>query len=186
MSDLGIVFGALRFAAERHGGQTRKDQGTPYLHHLVEVVHELAGTGGVEDVHVLVAGALHDLLEDTEVGADELERRFGMEVRLLVEEVSDDPRLPKAERMRLQVINAPGLSSGAKILKVADKISNVREVAGRIPPGWSVERCREYLDWTERVIGGCRGVNPRLEERYDRVLAEGRARLEELSGSGGG
>jgi guanosine-3',5'-bis(diphosphate) 3'-pyrophosphohydrolase len=59
-------------------------------------------------------------------------------------------------------------------VKLGDKISNVRYVAHYPPESWSVERRRQYLDWTEQVIAGLRGVNPALEARYDEALAEAR------------
>jgi guanosine-3',5'-bis(diphosphate) 3'-pyrophosphohydrolase len=96
-----------------------------------------------------------------------------------VAEVTDDKRLPKAERKALQVEHAPGLTERAKRVKIADKISNVRAIAATPPAGWSLERRREYLDWSERVVAGCRGASPALEAVFDRVLAESRLALAE-------
>jgi guanosine-3',5'-bis(diphosphate) 3'-pyrophosphohydrolase len=92
-------------------------------------------------------------------------------------EVTDDKSLPKAERKRLQVVNAPHKSRAARQIKLADKANNVRDLTLTPPASWSLERKREYLDWTEQVVNGLRGPNPELEAYYDQILAEGRARL---------
>ena len=125
----------------------------------------------------LVAAILHDTVEDTRTTKDELEERFGPEVRDLVMEVTDDKKLPKAERKRLQIEHAPLRSAGAKLIKLGDKIANIRDVAADPPADWSTERRREYLDWTEEVVRGCRGTNAALERCYDEALREARARV---------
>ena len=129
------------------------------------------------DLAVLSAAVLHDTLEDTETTPAELEERFGPEVRALVEEMTDDKSLPKLERKRLQVEHAPGVSDKAKLIKLADKIANVRDVCTTPPSDWNLERRREYLEWTQAVLAGCRGVNPGLETCYDESVAEGRRKL---------
>ena len=138
----------------------------------------LATRGRVTDLATLVAAILHDTIEDTETTPKELEENFGLEVRALVLEVTDDKQLPKAERKRLQVEHAGLLSANAKMIKLGDKIVNVRDVTATPPVKWSVARRREYLDWTEQVVRGCRGANPGLERYYDEVLQAGRVALE--------
>jgi (p)ppGpp synthase/HD superfamily hydrolase len=134
----------------------------------------LATLGGVGDVATLMAAVLHDTIEDTDTTAEELAGEFGDAVSALVVEMSDDRRLPQDERKRLQVQHAPTASAAAKMIKLADKICNVRDVTASPPAGWDIERRREYLDWSERVIAGCRGCNAALEARYDEVLRDGR------------
>lgn len=176
--DVALLFDALRFAAGKHRDQRRKDHhASPYINHPIEVASVLATAGGVSDVATLAAAVLHDTIEDTQTTAEELEERFGREVRLLVEELTDDKRLPKEERKRLQILHAAGASHRAKLVKLADKICNVRDVTHQPPAGWSDERRREYLDWTEQVVAGCRGASAALERLYDRSLAEGRTAL---------
>ena len=96
-----------------------------------------------------------------------------------MEEVSDDKSLPWEERKRLQIEKAPGLSLGARMIKIADKICNVRDVTLSPPEDWSRERREAYIGWTEQVVAGCRGTNPSLERLYDEVLEQGRKALEE-------
>lgn len=138
---------------------------------------------GVDDLVALQAALLHDTIEDTETTADELSRQFGPEVRAVVQEVSDDKSLPKERRKQLQIEHAPSLSVRAKLLKIGDKICNVLDVANNPPAGWSLARRREYLDWTEAVVEGCRGVNRGLEACYDQALAEARTAIDAASRS---
>jgi (p)ppGpp synthase/HD superfamily hydrolase len=169
---------ALRFAALKHRNQRRKgEEGSPYLHHCIEVADALASLGGVEDPDVLAAAVLHDTLEDTDTTPEELERRFGPRVRRIVEEVSDDRALTRDRQRALQIEKAPTLSGEAKLIKLADKICNVGDVAHAPPLGWSLERRAEYVEWTAQVVDGCRGTNPDLERRYDDLLAEARRAL---------
>jgi guanosine-3',5'-bis(diphosphate) 3'-pyrophosphohydrolase len=159
--------------------QRRKDtDASPYINHAIEVAELLAAVGGVTDLELLQAAVLHDTLEDTQTSRDELQAQFGLKVRSLVEEVTDDKRLPHTERKRLQVEHAPSLSDQAKELKVADKICNVRDLGRSAPKGWSLERCLEYLDWAERVVGGCRGVNAALDASFDAALLQSRRGFE--------
>jgi guanosine-3',5'-bis(diphosphate) 3'-pyrophosphohydrolase len=178
MSDTARLLQALHFSAEKHRHQRRKDRlSSPYINHPIEVTTVLATVGGVTDLETLVAAVLHDTIEDTATTGDELERRFGRAVRRLVEEVTDDKRLPKAERKRLQIVHARGASHRAKLIKLGDKICNVRDVTHAPPDGWDVQRRREYLEWTEQVVEGCRGASASLERCYDQALREGRKAL---------
>ena len=174
-ADPATLLRAARFAAEKHREQRRKDaEASPYINHPLGVAGVLAIEGGVVEETLLVAALLHDTVEDTETSLPEIEEVFGSRVRRLVEEVTDDASLPKTTRKQLQVEHAPRLSSSAKQLKIADKICNVRDIAERPPAEWSQQRKTEYLEWTEQVIAGCRGVNKKLDAVYDAVLVAAR------------
>jgi (p)ppGpp synthase/HD superfamily hydrolase len=169
---------AIRFAAEQHRTQRRKDpEALPYINHVIEVAYLLATTGGVTDLELLQAAILHDTLEDTNTSSEQLEEHFGPAVRSLVEEVTDDDSLPKAEQKRLQAEHAPKLSNRAKLLKLADKISNIGDLGRGVPREWSLQRCLDYIDWGEQVVDGCRGVNAALEAAFDEVVAKSRGLL---------
>ena len=173
------LLAALHFAADKHRDHRRKDpDATPYINHPIEVAEVLVRVGGVEDPELLQAAILHDTIEDTDTTAEELERAFGVGVRRIVEEVTDDKRLPKLERKRLQIEHSPGMSASAKQLKIADKICNVRDVGTSPPSGWPNARRVEYLAWSQSVVDGCRHVNAALEREFDHVLAKGRTKLE--------
>jgi guanosine-3',5'-bis(diphosphate) 3'-pyrophosphohydrolase len=177
-SDVTTLLRAAAFAAEKHRHQRRKDaEGSPFINHPLAVATVLAVEGGVTDEAVLVAALLHDTVEDTETTFEELEATFGTTVRCLVAEVTDDTSLVKRARKQLQIEHAPGSSDAAKQLKIADKICNVRDIATKPPAGWSGQRKAEYLDWTCRVVAGCRGVNPALDAACDAALAEARGVL---------
>ena len=141
----------------------------------------IATRGGISHLPTLIAAILHDTIEDTQTSPEELEARFGPEVRALVLEVTDDKQLPKEERKRLQIEHAHLQSEKAKVIKLGDKIANVRDVTASPPADWNPQRRREYLDWTEQVVRGCRGCNPGLENYYDEVLLAGHLALEARS-----
>jgi GTP diphosphokinase / guanosine-3',5'-bis(diphosphate) 3'-diphosphatase len=179
MTDGTRLLGAIRFAAEKHRTQKRKDvDASPYVNHTIEVAETIARIGLVTDDDVLLAAVLHDTLEDTETTRAELAARFGEIVAGLVAEVSDDKSLPKERRKELQILHAPSLSTGAKLIKLGDKISNVWDVANAPPADWSKERRRDYFDWSRKVVAGCRGVNRELEAEFDRVVARAEAKLD--------
>ncbi len=172
---MGAVLKALKFSAHKHRGQRRKDaEASPYINHPIEMAEILACVGGVADAVTLQGAILHDTLEDTQTTPEEVEAEFGSEVRHLVEEVSDDKSLPKEDRKRLQIERAPYLSLRAREVEIADKICNIQDVTYSPPRNWNWKRRQEYLDWTERVVAGCRGCNERLEKYYDEKLREGR------------
>jgi len=168
----GILLRALRFAAEKHSHQRRKDaHASPYINHPIQVAETLWIIGGVRDYVLIAAALLHDTLEDTETTPDEIKQLFGQEILHLVQEVTDDQSLPKLERKRLQIQHAPSISPAAKQLKLADKICNVSDIINSPPQTWSWQRRWDYLTWSEQVIAGLRGVNPALEIHFDHLLA---------------
>jgi GTP diphosphokinase / guanosine-3',5'-bis(diphosphate) 3'-diphosphatase len=97
---------------------------------------------------------------------------FGARIARIVAEVTDDKTLPKAERKRLQIEHAPSLSREAKLVKLADKLVNLRDVAERPPAKWDLARRREYFDWAKRVVDGMRGTHSRLEAAFDAAYAK--------------
>ncbi|MCV6637624.1 HD domain-containing protein [Candidatus Albibeggiatoa sp. nov. NOAA] len=171
---------ALEFAAHKHCDQKRRDAGqTPYINHPIQVANILWQIGQVQDENVLSAALLHDTLEDTDTQPEELEKAFSQDILTLVQEVSDDKSLPKAERKRLQIVHAATISSQAKLIKLADKIANIQDIGQAPPTGWSLERRLEYLDWSEKVIQALRGVNPALEAHFDKSLSAVREQLQD-------
>lgn len=169
---------AAHFAAGKHRSQRRKNtDADPYINHPIAVANLLAGFAGVTDLPVLQAALLHDTIEDTETTPAEIEQLFGREVLSIVQEVTDDKSLPQAQRKRLQIEHAPHLSRSAKLIKLADKISNLRELTERDPAEWPVQRKREYLEWAEKVVAGLRGSHLDLERLFDQTVQEKRGLL---------
>ncbi len=164
---------AIAFAADKHRDQRRKyANASPYINHPIALANVLANEGGVTEETVLIAAILHDTIEDTETTADELRRHFGDAITAIVLEVSDDKSLPKAERKRLQVEHAAHISREAQLVKLADKICNLRDIATSPPAQWPLERKQAYFDWAEAVVDGLRGVHPALEQAFDEALGK--------------
>ena len=163
---------AITFAADKHRQQRRKDaDASPYINHPIAVAAVLAIEGDVTDRATLVAAILHDTVEDTQTTFQELSGQFGEDVSNLVREVTDDKSLDKALRKRLQIEHAAKSSDKAKQIKLADKICNIRDITSAPPADWPVQRRIDYLDWSQIVVSGCRGVNERLEQAFDRAVA---------------
>lgn len=159
------------FAAIKHRNQRRKDKNeTPYINHPVGVAKILAVEGGITDPVVLQAALLHDTVEDTETSFEEIEKEFGKEVRDIVAEVTDDKSLPKMERKHLQIKHAPHKSRKAKLVKLADKLYNLRDLEKETPQGWTETRVQEYFQWASQVVRGLRGTNENIEKELDKIF----------------
>lgn len=168
--DTGLVLKAMAFAALKHRDQQRKDaDASPYINHPIALADVLWHEGDVRDAIVIAAALLHDTIEDTKTTAAELRRLFGAKVAGIVGEVTDDKKLPKERRKELQLEHAAHISHSAKLVKLADKICNLRDILESPPKDWRVERQREYFEWAKRVIDPMRGVNPKLERRFDQL-----------------
>lgn len=159
---------AYVFTVQMHGTQKRAS-GDPYFSHPVEVAGLM--TELKMDADTIITALLHDTVEDTETTLAEIEARFGGEVAGIVAEVTDDKNLPKPARKELQVTRAAHKSPGAKLVKLADKIANLRDLAASPPADWPAERRAEYVRWSARVVEGLRGSNPALEAAFDAAHA---------------
>jgi guanosine-3',5'-bis(diphosphate) 3'-pyrophosphohydrolase len=177
MTLFATVADALDFAAGKHAGQLRKDEQSPYINHVIAVVRILAVEGRVSEETVLAAAALHDTVEDTATTFEEIDRRFGPVVASFVREMTDDKSLPKQVRKDLQVEHARTASIGAKQIKIADKVANIRDIVTLPPVNWPLARKIEYFAWAEQVVAGCRGVNERLDKTFDAAAMEARRRV---------
>jgi guanosine-3',5'-bis(diphosphate) 3'-pyrophosphohydrolase len=173
-SGIGLVIKATRFAADRHRKQRRKDaEASPYINHPIALADVLANEAGITDPAVICGALLHDTIEDTQTTAEELRAEFGEEITAIVLDVTDDKSIKdKARRKELQVEHAPHISPKAKLVKLADKICNLRDIAYSPPSNWSRERKAEYFDWAARVIAGVRGTHPQLEAIFDTAFAQ--------------
>lgn len=163
---------ALAFAAHKHRAQRRKDvEASPYINHPIALARTLAVEGGVTDTRTLIAALLHDTVEDTDTTFEEIGVMFGKKVADVVREVTDDERLPKPERKRLQIEHAPHMSKRAALVKLADKTSNLRDVASNPPRGWPLQRRREYFEWAKAVVDALPPVNRRLRAAFDEAYS---------------
>jgi guanosine-3',5'-bis(diphosphate) 3'-pyrophosphohydrolase len=172
-SGLALLLKALAFAARKHRDQRRKDaEASPYINHPIALADVLVNEAGVTDVEVLCAALLHDTIEDTETTPEELEREFGRRIADIVIELTDNKMLKKRTRKRMQIAHAASASRQAKLVKLADKICNLRDVNARPPASWYLERRREYFDWAKTVVDRLRGADARLEAAFDRAYAQ--------------
>ncbi|HEX3441094.1 MAG TPA: HD domain-containing protein [Pseudolabrys sp.] len=167
-----LLIEAISFAAEKHRNQRRKDaSASPYINHPIALADVLANEGHVTDIDVLCAAVLHDTIEDTETTFAELENRFGPRIASIVVEVTDDKSLPKQVRKQLQIEHAARASREAKLVKLADKICNLRDILNAPPADWPAERKQAYFDWAAQVVANIRGIHPGLEAAFDELYA---------------
>lgn len=176
-----MLLRAALFAARVHATHRRKGAaGEPYVNHVLEVAQILAESGAPPEA--LVAGLLHDTVEDSDKDPDpithaRLVAEFGEAVAAIVAEATDDKSLPKETRKALQVKHAPAKSEAAKMLKLADKISNLRAISASPPAAWEHARRVEYVGWAGRVAVGLKGANPVLDALFDATYRDAVARL---------
>ena len=163
---------AAHFAGRAHKDQQRKGiDAEPYVNHLLEVAELVAHAEVPGDVEVVIAALLHDTVEDVGVTEGQLVAEFGARVAALVMAVTDDKSLPKDRRKWLQIEHAPHLPRDAKLIKLADKTSNLRALVRTPPAGWTRKRLHHYVQWAKAVVDACGPVDPRLE----RLFAEAHA-----------
>lgn len=162
---------ALVYAAEKHNGQRRRDSsGSPHLKHVTQVV-ELLVRAGVSDPDTLVAACVHDVLRDTPADEAEVIERFGDDVTEIVRELTDDPDLSRLDRQeqlpqRVQEYHGP-----ARLIKLAEKISKLKDLNDESPIGWSRQRRRDYYDWAAGVTAPLKGDNAVLDGLLEEALA---------------
>jgi len=166
------ILEAARFAAEKHAHQKRKGEaGEPYVNHLLEVAELISGSSDLLDANLVIAGLLHDTVEDVGVTFADLEKKFGPDVSSLVAEVTDDKSLPREVRKALQIQTAPKKTPRAQVIKLADKISNLRALLESPPTDWSAERRRQYFEWARQVVGALSAPNGVLKAEFEKTCA---------------
>jgi (p)ppGpp synthase/HD superfamily hydrolase len=136
-----IISDALRFAARKHAGQVRKtDPDVPYISHPVAVGFILRDAGYPDEV--VIAGILHDTVEDTATSIKEIRDAFGARVAELVQAVSEDKTLSWEERKTRYLQTVLNSSADAKAIATADKLNNAQGILEHLERGdkdvWSV------------------------------------------------
>ncbi len=168
----GLLLHSIDFACKKHRDQRRKNKiAAPYINHPVGVAHILWTEGGVRDIDVLQAAVLHDTVEDTDTTHEELVKEFCQRVAGIVEDVTDDKSMPKDKRKRHQVEHAKHISQEAKVVKLADKLYNLRDLRDCPPSGWDVKRIQGYFVWCQAVVKSVSGANYLLEEALKDLFA---------------
>ena len=167
------VLKAADFAANKHKDQRRKNKSaTPYINHPIGVANILTSEGKITDPIVIQAALLHDTVEETDTTIEEIGDVFGDKIKQIVAEVTDDKNLPKQTRKQIQIDTAHKKSPEAKLVKLADKLHNLRSLdsADGIPVGWEEQRINEYFIWAFNVVKGLRGTNAMMEKELDKLF----------------
>jgi len=175
---LSEIFSALEFAAFKHRRQRRKGAGEiPYINHPIEVTHLILRTVEEPSKELIIAALLHDLLEDTDTTDEDIRSKFGGKVLNLVEEVTDDMKLPKRERKRLQILKVADLTAEAQYIKIADKACNIRDIIStRLY--WSRKDKIDYIAWACQVVEKIKNVHGGLISAFRENLREAENRLD--------
>lgn len=173
-----IVRAARAFAERVHADHRRKDVArAPYITHLAEVADFITRHGGTRQA--VAAAWLHDTVEDCEdVTEAVITDSFGPAIAAIVMELTDDTRLPRAERKAAQITRSARKSPEACLVKLGDKWSNCREVGAKPPTDWDAARRHAYLDWSKQVVAALphRPV-PALAE-FNAVLVAARRQID--------
>jgi len=148
---------AVTFAAEKHKHQTRKGDGSSYICHPLRVaqilIDNLELRMNTDFGRTCILGAiLHDTVEDTDTTLEEIKEHFGEDVMKVIADVSDDKSLAKLERKKLQIVHAKEACRQAQLIKIADKIDNLRDLLKQPPEGWTFEDIRGYFLWSREVL----------------------------------
>lgn len=161
-----LIAKARLFAKSRHAGQFRKQPPhPPYFTHVEEVAH-LLEEYGVTDPITLASAYLHDTIEDTDTTGDELEKEFGVDVAIIVEDLTHIFKFKTPYEKVMQISHALTLCERGKVIKIADKIVNARSM----PDSWSEEKKYRYVVESLGVVNGCRGINSELGALFDREV----------------
>lgn len=164
---------ALEFAAYRHRfDKTKNDE--PYINHVISVCRLISDTGEINDEEVLAAAALHDTIEKTGTKASEINFQFGEKVFQIVMEVTDHNTENETEKFQQQLQRVDTLSKQAKVIKLADKIANVKSLLSFPPEGWDIERRSLYINWADRIIMALKGTNDKLDTYYNELITDAR------------
>ena len=159
---------ALSFAEEAHDGQERKYTKEPYIEHPKRVAETVKTVP--HNSEMIAAAYLHDVVEDTPVSIEEIEKKFGSTVAKLVHELTDEyekqkyPHLNRKHRKEKEVRRQAKISSEAKTIKLADVIDNTPDIV-RNDKGFA----KKYVREMDALVGVLKGGD---EELYQRAKAE--------------
>ncbi|MBI5551137.1 MAG: bifunctional (p)ppGpp synthetase/guanosine-3',5'-bis(diphosphate) 3'-pyrophosphohydrolase [Desulfobacterales bacterium] len=172
---------AWHFAAKAHKDQKLPGSDLPYLVHIGWVAGEILIAlrhESVSDSTLAVQCAiLHDVLEDTAVDYDTLCKEFGRKVADGVAALTKDAALPKDQRMRDSLERICAMPKEIGMVKLADRIANLRP-----PPGfWDGRRIGEYADEAQLILDKLGPVSPYLRQRLEIKLMEYRAKFSNQS-----
>lgn len=162
--DFELIILSIYWASIWHKDQRRKDNAkTPYINHPIEAMMFLV-KNGVVDRDTLIAVILHDVIEDTTGKYNDIKKEFGQIVADYVNECTDDKKLNKIQRKKNQIIHAKTISDAAKLVKLADKYSNLLGLLENPPKSWKKEEITGCVYWCFAVCKNLFGVNSKIDD----------------------
>lgn len=184
---------ALTMAFRWHSGQTRKSTGLPYVIHCVEVAANLERLGF--DESVVIAGLLHDILEDTSIPPDTIAERFGREVLEIVQALTEKKlnesgqKRAWIDRKRDHIRHLRHSGKNVRAVALADQRQNLSSVLDDGKLGetgfWAAFNASpgDYLEYHRRRLAACRGDEPGIRELSSAVAGSIEAVAENLARS---
>lgn len=157
---------ALAFAVSAHRGQDRKYTGLPYVTHPIAVMEIVQTVEHTEEM--LIAALLHDVVEDTDIGLTAIQNKFGIEVALLVEQLTDISKPSDGNRAIRKAIDRKRLlesSNEAKTIKLADLIHNSSSIVRYDP-----EFAKVYMKEKELLLHALKCGSDELMEKAESII----------------
>uniref|UniRef100_A0A8R1XYA5 Guanosine-3',5'-bis(diphosphate) 3'-pyrophosphohydrolase MESH1 n=1 Tax=Onchocerca volvulus TaxID=6282 RepID=A0A8R1XYA5_ONCVO len=171
INDISLIIKAVDLAARRHRKQRRKDATqTPYVNHPIGVAYILTNEGQITDTATVIAAILHDTVEDTKTTDEEIRRMFGDEIADIVKECTVVKSIKREIRMKSQLEKASKLSRKAKLVQLADKLYNIRDIERCTPCGWTKQHVAEYISFAKDLLSNIRGTHDYLETALDDII----------------
>ncbi|MGN7783354.1 HD domain-containing protein [Niabella sp. 22666] len=168
---------AISFAAQKHAGQNITGTNIPYLVHVCNVAMEILiasqHSQGFNVIDAVQVALLHDTIEDTHTGYDELSEVFGKNIAAGVLALTKNEDLPKAEQMPDSLSRIRALPKEIWAVKLADRITNLQKP----PELWNASKKSLYLDEAVLIATYLEGGNPYLENRIRELIHSYKAYL---------
>ena len=167
MNDFSRYWDAVTFVFSRHDEQKRKSANVPYVIHPIRVALILRSVGFSEFEHenLMVAALCHDLIEDTGTTFEEISERFGIQVALIVDELSRPDNINKDDWINTFETK----STEAKVIKMADRIDNLIDMP---LSKWTREAQIKYAQQGDLILKHCGHANLKLAEILKRTIQE--------------
>ena len=163
LTDRAIAF----FAAQCESSPPAGEAGLCCVPNRAELVRILQEEGGEPDPYLMVAAVLGGVLQYTSTAEEEILKSFGVEVALIVAELTENSKFTIATRKTLRLTRMSGLSRKAKLILIAEIIETLRQIAGKTAPGnWLVQHKLEFFDWADKIIAAMGKVNTTLLAIY--------------------
>lgn len=166
---------ALRYAANAHHGQKFRRTELPYLIHPTLACMEVIAALAEEDHHdgnlAVQCALLHDVLEDTHIFYEDLQKQFGTDVADGVLALSKDKSLPESEQMADSLLRIQKQPSAVWIVKLGDRISNLSEP----PEWWTTEKKVNYQESAQQIYDALHTASPFMARRMkDKITVYGK------------